>query len=92
MPTDPFKNILHEAVLRNKYEFNYIKPKTTDLYDDYQRKKEMNKQKMRSIFDKTPYLSNQEGLDKASVSPMYIKMARLYISGALKQQEISGMI
>jgi len=56
MPTDPFKNILHEAILRNKYEFNYIKPKTTDLYDDYQRKKEMNKQKMKHIRQDTLFI------------------------------------
>ena len=32
MPTDPFKNILHEAVLRNKYEFNYIKNLKLQIY------------------------------------------------------------
>ena len=90
MPTDPFKHILHEAVLRNKYEFNYITPKTTDLYDDYQRKKEMNKQKMRSIFDKTPYLTNQEGLDKAYVSPKYVYQngETLYIGGTQTARDI----
>ena len=90
MPTDPFKHILHEAVLRNKYEFNYIKPKTTDLYDDYQKNKYTNKQKMRSIFDKTPYLSNQEGLDKAYVSPKYIYQngETLYIGGTQTGRDI----
>jgi hypothetical protein len=90
MPKDPFKNILHEAALRNKYEFNYIKPKTTNLYDDYQRKKEMNKQKMRSIFDKTPYLSNQEGLDKAYASPKYVYQngETLYIGGTQTAHDI----
>ena len=90
MPTDPFKHILHEAVLRNKYEFNYIKPKTTDLYDDYQKNKYTNKQKMRSIFDKTPYLTNQEGLNKAYVTPKYVYQngETLYIGGTQTAQDI----
>ena len=64
-----------------------IIPKTTDLYDDYQRKKEINKQKMRSIFDKTPYLTNQEGLDKAYVSPKYVYQNG-YIGGTQTARDI----
>ena len=79
MPTDHFKNILHEAKMRNKYEFNYIKPKPSDFYNDYERNKYSNKQKMRSIFDKTPYLTNQEGLEKAYVSPKYV-LSLIHIS------------
>ena len=90
MPNDPFKNILHEAILRNKYEFNYIKPKTLDLYNDYERNKYINKHKMKSIFDKTPHLTNQEGLDKAYASPKYVYQngETLYIGGTQTAHDI----
>ena len=80
MPKDHFKNILYDAMLRNKYEFSNINSKKPDLYNDYQRNKYLNKQKMKNIFDKTPHLTNQEGLPKKlmSVLSMYIRMEKLF--------------
>jgi pimeloyl-ACP methyl ester carboxylesterase len=45
---------------------------------------------MRSIFDKTPYLTNQEGLDKAYVSPKYVYQngETLYIGGTQTARDI----
>ena len=90
MPKDHFKNILHDAMLRNKYEFNYINSKKPDLYDDYQRNKYLNKHKMKNIFDKTPHLTNQEGLQKAYVSPKYVYQngETLYIGGTANFQDM----
>ena len=90
MPKDTFNRMIHEAKLRNKYEFNYIQPKQTDLYNDYQRHSYMNKNKMKSVFDKTPYVSNEKGLEKAYNSNKYIYQngPTLFIGGTQTAQDV----
>ena len=90
MPTEMFKHILQEAKLRNKYEFNYIIPKRPDLYNDYQRHSYVNKNKMKSVLDKTPYISNERGLGKAYNSSKYIYQngPTLFIGGTQTAQDV----
>ena len=90
MPKDTFKNILREARHRNIIDSSYLRPSTTQFYQDYQKNKYASQNKMKSIFDKVPALSNQEGLDKAYSSPKYIYQNgnTLYIGGTQTAQDV----
>jgi hypothetical protein len=59
MPKDPFKNILQQAKSRNQNLFNYSQSKSIN---ENKTAKHIIKDK---IIDKTPSISNQEGLDRA---------------------------
>ena len=83
MPKDPFDNILKQAKLRNQNIFNYVKPKTQDNKTG----KIITKDK---IIDKTPTISNQEGLDKAYKEKNYVfkNGSTLYIAGTQTKRDV----
>ena len=66
MPKDPFNNILQKAKLRNQNVFNYLQPKSSN---DSKSGKPIIKDKN---IDKTPSISNQEGLDRAYKENNYV--------------------
>jgi hypothetical protein len=84
MPKDPFNNILHQAKLRNLNAFNYGQPKSSN---DNKTGKPIIKDK---ITDKTPSISNQEGLDKAYKENNYVfkNGSTLYIAGTATKRDV----
>ena len=70
MTHDVFNEIVKHAKNHNSYYFKYNQiKKPSELFDNYQRNKYYNTNKMKNILSP---LSNQEGLEKAYSSPKYI--------------------
>jgi hypothetical protein len=84
MPKDPFKNILQQAKLRNQNVFNYAQSKSIN---ENTKAKHIIKDK---IIDKTPSISNQEGLDRAYKENNYVfkNGSTLYIAGTQTRRDI----
>jgi hypothetical protein len=84
MPKDPFKNILQQAKLRNQNVFNYAQSKSIN---ENTKAKHIIKDK---IIDKTPSISNQEGLDRAYKEKNYVfkNGNTLYIAGTQTKRDI----
>ena len=80
MTHDMFKEIVKHANARgnNTYHFKYNQVnKPCELYDNYQRNKYYNTNKMKNLLSP---LSNQEGLEKAYKSPSYIFLTILNLA------------
>jgi hypothetical protein len=84
MPKDPFKNILQQAKLRNQNVFNYAQSKSIN---ENKAGKQIVKDK---TIDKTPSISNQEGLDRAYKEKNYVfkNGNTLYIAGTQTKRDI----
>lgn len=84
MPKDPFKNILQQAKLRNQNAFNFIHSKSAN---ENKSGKQIVKDK---VIDKTPSISNQEGLDRAYKEKNYVfkNGNTLYIAGTQTKRDI----
>ena len=67
-----FNEIVKHAKSHKPYHFKYNQTKKpSELYDNYQRNKYYNTNKMKNILSKST-LTNQEGLEKAYKAPNYI--------------------
>ena len=84
MPKDPFKNILQQAKSRNQNLFNYSQSKSIN---ENKSAKLIIKDK---VIDKTPSISNQEGLDRAYKENNYVfkNGSTLYIAGTQTKRDI----
>ena len=84
MPKDPFNNILQQAKLRNQNVFNYVQSKSVN---ENKAGKQIVKDK---TIDKTPSISNQEGLDRAYKEKNYVfkNGNTLYIAGTQTKRDI----
>ena len=86
MPKDPFKNILQQAKSRNQNLFNYSHPRDKSINEN-KSVKLIIKDK---VIDKTPSISNQEGLDRAYKENNYVfkNGSTLYIAGTQTKRDI----
>ena len=84
MPKDPFKNIFQQAKSRNQNLFNYSQSKSIN---ENKSAKLIIKDK---VIDKTPSISNQEGLDRAYKENNYVfkNGSTLYIAGTQTKRDI----
>ena len=86
MPKDPFNNILQKAKLRNQNVFNYYQPRDKSVNESGKRSYLVKNK----IIDKTPSISNQEGLDRAYKENNYVfkNGSTLYIAGTQTKRDI----
>ena len=72
MTINIFNEIVNHAKSHQPYHFKYNQTKKpSETYENYQRNKYYNTNKMKNILSKST-LTNQEGLEKAYKSPNYI--------------------
>ena len=88
MPKDPFNNILQQAILRNQNVFNYSQPKSVNESLGGGQSGKRTSLVKDNIIDKTPSISNQEGLDRAYKENNYVfkNGSTLYIAGTNKKR------
>jgi hypothetical protein len=88
MAHDIFNEIVKHAKNHKPYYFKYNQiKKPSELFDNYQRNKYYNTNKMKNILSP---LSNQEGLEKAYKAPNYIYQdgSTLYIGGTQTARDV----
>ncbi len=88
MAHDIFNEIVKHAKNHKPYYFKYNQiKKPSELFDNYQRNKYYNTNKMRNMLSP---LSNQEGLEKAYKAPNYIYQdgSTLYIGGTQTARDV----
>ena len=86
MPKDSFNTILQKAKLRNQNVFNHYHPRDKS-FNELGKRSSLVKDK---IIDKTPSMSNQEGLDRAYKEKNYVfkNGSTLYIAGTQTKRDI----
>ena len=85
-----FNEIVKHAKNNKPYHFKYNQTKKpSELYDNYQRNKYYNTNKMKNILSKST-LTNQEGLEKAYQAPNYIYQdgSTLFIGGTQTARDV----
>ena len=85
-----FNEIVKHAKSHKPYHFKYNQTKKpSELYDNYQRNKYYNTNKMKNILSKST-LTNQEGLEKAYKAPNYIYQdgSTLFIGGTQTARDV----
>ena len=90
MTNNIFNEIVKHAKSHNPYHFKYNQTKKpSELYENYQRNKYYNTNKMKNMLSKST-LTNQEGLEKAYQSPNYIYQdgSTLFIGGTQTARDV----